>query len=159
MVREKIACVGEDGVQTVDGVLHGLDVLVLTTGFKADAFMRPMNGVGRDGLDLDALWTRRPSAYLAVSVPGFPNLFLLNGPSAPFGNFSAIDTAERQMEYVLHLLDLIRSGGAREVSVAPQAMARYDAAIRAAAKATIWPAGCTSWYLDADGVPTIWPWT
>ena len=36
-----------------DGVLHELDVLVLATGFHADAFMRPMEVIGRDGATLD----------------------------------------------------------------------------------------------------------
>ena len=55
---ERRAGYGEDraassraGVRTVDGELHELDVLVLATGFKADAFMRPMRVVGRAGHD------------------------------------------------------------------------------------------------------------
>ena len=51
------------------------------------------------------------------------NLFLLNGPSAPFGNFSAIDGAERQMGYVRQLLELLRSARYRKVSVSAAAMA------------------------------------
>jgi hypothetical protein len=27
------------------------------------------------------------------------------------------------------------------------------------AKTTIWHSGCNSWYLDARGVPAVWPWT
>ena len=26
-------------------------------------------------------------------------------------------------------------------------------------KGTVWVTGCTSWYLDSDGVPTLWPWS
>ena len=159
VVTERIEAVEAAGVRTEDGVVHGLDVLVLATGFKADAFMRPMNVVGRGGVKLNSLWERRPSAYLALSIPDFPNLFLLNGPSAPFGNFSAIDVAERQMHYVLQLLDLLRSGQAREVSVSGAAMADYERDLIEATKSTIWASGCKSWYLDADGIPTIWPWT
>jgi len=37
--------------------------------------------------------------------------------------------------------------------------ARFDAERRAAATSTIWSTGCKSWYLDASGLPTAWPFT
>ena len=46
-------------------------------------------------------WAKRPSAYLSISIPGFPNLFMLNGPNGPVGNFSLIEVAELQLGYVL----------------------------------------------------------
>jgi len=39
------------------------------------------------------------------------------------------------------------------------AMARFDADRREAAKSTTWNTGCKSWYLDAAGLPSAWPWT
>lgn len=148
-----------DGVRMKDGTVHALDVIVLATGFRADRFVRPIRLIGRDGTDLDAVWQRRPSAYLAVSIPDFPNLFLLNGPTGPVGNFSLIDIAERQWSYIDQLLDLLRSGTASEISAAHDAMAAYDERRIAAAKRTIFGSGCTSWYLDAEGVPSSWPWS
>jgi len=147
------------GVRTRDGRLHELDVLVLATGFRVDRFLRPMEVVGRGGTTLDRAWQAGPAAYLAISVPEFPNLFLLNGPNGPVGNFSLIDVVEMQFAYVLQILDRIRSGACREVSVSPAAMERFDAERRQAAKNTIWASGCRSWYLDADSLPTAWPWT
>ena len=38
-----------------------------------------------------------PIAYLSISVPGFPNFFMLNGPNGPVGNFSLIEVAELQL--------------------------------------------------------------
>jgi hypothetical protein len=31
--------------------------------------------------------------------------------------------------------------------------------MRAAMPGTIWVTGCRSWYLGADGLPELWPWT
>ena len=159
VVRDVIDRIEENGIRTADGVLHELDVIVFATGFKASAFMRPMNVVGRGGVELNRLWERRPSAYLAVSIPDFPNFFMLNGPSAPFGNLSSIAVAEYQMTLVAQLLDLVRTGSARQVSVSPEAMAAYNQHLIAATKGTVWASGCSSWYLDPDGVPTIWPYS
>ena len=71
-------------------------MLVLATGFRVDSFVRPMDIVGRDGVGLDGVWRDGPFAYLAIGVPGFPNLFMLNGPNGPVGNFSLIEVAELQ---------------------------------------------------------------
>lgn len=96
---------------------------------------------------------------MAISVPDFPNFFMLNGPNGPVGNFSLIEVAELQVGYVLQLVELIRSGRCDEVSPSRDAMARFDAERRAAAAKTIWNSGCKSWYLDAAGLPTAWPFT
>jgi cation diffusion facilitator CzcD-associated flavoprotein CzcO len=158
LVVEKISRVEPGGVRTVDGELHELDVLVLATGFKVDAFMRPIELVGRNGTRLDDVWAQRPNAYLSISIPDFPNFFMLNGPNGPVGNFSLIGVAELQLGYIFQLVDLLRSGSYREVSATWDAMERHEAARVEAAKGTVWSTGCRSWYLDDRGVPAVWPW-
>jgi cation diffusion facilitator CzcD-associated flavoprotein CzcO len=158
LISEGIERIEPAGVCTVDGVLHELDILVLATGFRVDRFLRPSRVTGRDGADLEDAWAERPSAYLAVAVPGFPNLFLLNGPNGPVGNFSLIDVAELQLGYVLELLDLLRRG-ASAVEVTATAAEEFEAARVEASANTVWVTGCRSWYLDDRGVPAAWPWT
>jgi cation diffusion facilitator CzcD-associated flavoprotein CzcO len=159
LVTEGIERIEPRGVRTRDGRLHKLDVLVLATGFRVDRFVRPMQVTGRDGIALDDVWREGPYAYLAMCVPEFPNFFLLQGPNGPVGNFSLIDVGELEVAYVLQLVERLRSGACDEVSVTRAAMQRFDAERREAAKRTIWATGCRSWYLDADGLPTAWPWT
>ncbi|MEW6267949.1 MAG: NAD(P)/FAD-dependent oxidoreductase [Thermodesulfobacteriota bacterium] len=159
LVTDAIARVEPAGVRTRDGQLHELDVLVLATGFHVDWFVRPMQVTGRGGVRLDDVWGSGPTAYMALAVPRFPNFFMLNGPNGPVGNFSLIEVAELQLGYVLQLVERMRSSACREIAPAPDAMARFDAERREAAKTTIWSTGCKSWYLDATGLPTAWPWT
>jgi cation diffusion facilitator CzcD-associated flavoprotein CzcO len=159
LVTDGIARIEPAGVRTRDGILHELDVLVLATGFRVDRFVRPMEVLGRDGVALDDVWAEGPFAYMAISVPEFPNFFMLNGPNGPVGNFSLIEVAELQMGYILQLVEAIRSGSCDEVSPSQAAMGRFDAERRAAAARTIWNSGCKSWYLDAAGLPTAWPFT
>jgi cation diffusion facilitator CzcD-associated flavoprotein CzcO len=159
LVTERIARGERGGVRTHDGELHELDVLVLATGFRVDRFLRPIEVIGRDGTSLEAAWQTGPAAYLALSVPDFPNLFMLNGPNGPVGNFSLIEVVELQLAYILRLVEEVRNGRCREISASHAAMQRFDTDRREAAKHTIWASGCRSWYLDADDLPTAWPWT
>jgi cation diffusion facilitator CzcD-associated flavoprotein CzcO len=158
VVREAIGGIEPRGVRTADGVLHELDVLVLATGFRADRFIRPTRVAGVGGRTLDECWAVRPSAYLAVAVAGFPNFFMLNGPTGPVGNFSLIDIAEAQWGYIDQLLDELRAGRCRSIAPTADAMADYDRRRVAAARTTIFATGCRSWYLDGEGVPSTWPW-
>lgn len=147
------------GVRMADGQLLEVDVLVLATGFKADRFVRPMKVIGSEGADLDQLWSPSPSAFLGISIAGFPNLFLLNGPTGPVGNFSLIDIAERQWGHIEQLLEPLRVGKYRSVELRPETMERYNTERTEAAQNTIFASGCSSWYLDAEGVPATWPWS
>ncbi|HEX6312325.1 MAG TPA: NAD(P)/FAD-dependent oxidoreductase [Acidimicrobiia bacterium] len=159
LVTEHIERVEPEGVRTCDGHLHELDVLVLATGFKTDAFMRPMTVVGREGATLQDAWADRPNAYLSISIPDFPNFFMLNGPNGPVGNFSLIEVAELQFGYIMALVERLRSGECREISATRRAMDDFEAARVEAAAKTIWVTGCRSWYLDDRGIPATWPWS
>jgi cation diffusion facilitator CzcD-associated flavoprotein CzcO len=158
LVTEAIVGVEPPGVRTADGQLHELDVLVLATGFHVDAFVRPVSVIGAQGVDLDAVWAQRPGAYLSISVPGFPNFFMLNGPNGPVGNFSLVEVAELQFGYIMQLIERLRSGEVSEISATQAALNELEEARVEAAKDTIWSTGCSSWYLDDRGIPAVWPW-
>ncbi len=158
VVTEPIVAVDPGGVRTADGDRHELDVLVLATGFRTDRFLRPITVVGPGGVVLDDVWDPVPTAYLSLSVPGFPNLYLLNGPNGPVGNFSLIEVAELQVAYLLRLLEAADPGRTL-VAARAEATERFEAERVAATARTVWVTGCRSWYLDARGVPAAWPWT
>lgn len=146
------------GVRDNEGKFHRLDVLALATGFHTDRFIRPTRVIGIGGRDLEDAWAVRCNAYMAISIPDFPNLFLMNGPSSPVGNFSLIDVAERQWSFIEQLLNRVADGNAKGIVASHKAHADYEERRIKAAKASIFGSGCTSWYLDATGVPITWPW-
>ncbi|MEJ6654507.1 MAG: NAD(P)/FAD-dependent oxidoreductase [Pseudomonas sp.] len=158
LITDGIEQVEAKGVRTRDGKLHEVDVLALATGFNASMFMRPMQVRGRNGVSLNSFWAKRPTAYYAISMPDFPNLFMLNGPTGPVGNFSLTEIAEFEWDYIAQLLELLKTGKYSEISVSSDAMAAYEEKRLAKAKKTVFGSGCTSWYLDAEGVPSTWPW-
>lgn len=157
LVTEPIERIERSGIRTTDDMLHELDVIVLATGFKVDAFLRPMDVRGRDGTDLNEAWSPRPNAYLSISIPEFPNLFMLNGPNGPVGNFSLIEVAELQFSYIMRLIERLRTGDITQISPTREATEAFEAERVEAAKRTIWNTGCRSWYLDDRGIPAAWP--
>jgi cation diffusion facilitator CzcD-associated flavoprotein CzcO len=159
LVTDAIQAIEPGGVRTADGHLHELDVLVLATGFNADSFMRPMEVIGRNSTSLAKAWSPRPEAYLAISIPDFPNFFMLNGPNGPIGNFSLIEVAELQLRYIMQLIERIRSGECRHISATHDALTDFEQAREKAAHHTVWMTGCRSWYLDDRGLPAGWPWS
>ncbi|MDH4383186.1 MAG: NAD(P)/FAD-dependent oxidoreductase [Gammaproteobacteria bacterium] len=159
VITDEIAAVEPAGIRLKTGELRELDVLVVATGFRADSFIRPTTVLGRGGVNLDDVWSESPTAYLSISIPEFPNFFMLNGPNGPVGNFSLISIAESQVSYILTLLEEIRGGRCREISANAEVSASFEEERVAAAKKSIWSTGCKSWYLDKNGVPASWPWS
>lgn len=160
LVTDKIRAVEPEGVRLETGELVPLDALVLSTGFNNFNYMRPMTMTGRKGHSIeDSFGAGRYPAAHAVLLEHFPNFFLMLGPGTPIGNNSVIGMAEEQMTYVLKLIDLWRTGEADEIEPTPEAVTRFQQWMRDGLGPTVWTGGCNSWYLDADGMPVVFPYS
>lgn len=159
LVTEGIEEITAKGIKTNDGVLHELDVLVLSTGFDPFAFMRPMSLVGRDGLDINKVWERKANSYKSILLPGFPNFFLMLGPNTPIGNNSVISMSEVQANYAMQLIEDWRNKKFDFVEPTDTAVKEFMAYIKKGMPHTVWVTGCKSWYLDADGDAASWPYS
>jgi cation diffusion facilitator CzcD-associated flavoprotein CzcO len=155
LVTERIAEVTPGGIRTADGVERPADVLVLATGFQTHGFVAPMEIVGEGGRTLADEWSPVPRAYLGVSVPSFPNLFLIYGPNTNGGTGSVIYVVEAAMAHVVAALRT----NARRIEVRRETAEAFDGELREALAGTVWHTGCTNWYLDENGNdPNQWPW-
>lgn len=159
LVTESISRITPTGIETADGEKHNLDVIIYATGFQAHNYMRPMKVYGKDGLSIDQAWKSSAFAHRSVSVPNFPNFFMIFGPYSPIGNYSAISVAEVQVNYLVQLMKTIQSGVCDLISPKVEATQERCCAMKTALQSTVWLSGCNSWYLDGSGVPTMWPWT
>jgi cation diffusion facilitator CzcD-associated flavoprotein CzcO len=137
---------------------HRADVLIYATGFLASDPVGALNIVGRGGVTLANAWRDGMHAYLGITVPGFPNLFLLSGPNTGLGHNSVIFMFEAQIGYVLDCIRTMRRAGVRTLEVRTGAERDYDAALQRRLRRTVWATGCKSWYLDSHGRNvTLWP--
>ena len=167
LVTDPIMDVGPSAVRTAgpDGepVEHPADVLVYGTGFAAGEFLAPLRVTGRNGLALHDAWRDGARAHLGLTVPGFPNLFLVYGPNTNTGNTSVLTFEEAQARYVVqavrHLARTAARGGCPVVEVRADVERRYDEALQARLAGSVWTA-CGSWYRDRSGrVVANWPGT
>ncbi len=159
LITDPIAEVTAHGIRAHGGSERPTDVLVLATGFKTHGFVAPMQIVGAHGRTLAEEWAQVPSAYLGMSIHGFPNMFLLYGPNTNGGTGSVIYTIEAGMAHVVAALAELGRADAHSIEIRREAGERFDRELRAALNGTVWHTGCTSWYVDEHGNdPNQWPW-
>lgn len=158
LVPSAVTRVTRTGVVDSDGVEREVDVLVLATGFQPTRYLASLRVVGPHGADLHEVWGGEAKAFLGITVPGFPNFFILYGPNTN-GGFSIIAQLERQAEVVV--LAVKRIARRRVVvDTKPEALERYVRWIdrQIATHASAMEAGCTNYYHARSGRNvTQWP--
>jgi len=159
LVTDRVAEITPTGVRAEDGIERPADVLILATGFRTHGFVAPMQIRGAGGQTLADAWSPTPRAYLGLSVPGFPNMFLMYGPNANGGTGSVIYTIEANVNHVIAALRQLEQARARRIELNAARLDAFDRELRAALAGSVWHTGCTSWYVDENGHdPNQWPW-
>jgi 4-hydroxyacetophenone monooxygenase len=159
---DRIAKIDGSAVVLDDGSRHELDVLVLATGFQSRRMLFPMDIRGRTGESLRDLWGDDDAyAYLGMTVPGFPNFFLIYGPNTNLGHGgSVIFHTECQVGYITRLITRMIENDIASIEVRPEVCAEYNHRLDEAHSKMIWThGGMSTWYRNAAGrVVTNTPW-
>ncbi len=148
------------GVVTCDGVEHPADVIVYGTGFQASKFLAPMTISGRGGIDLNRQWDGDARAYMGITVPNFPNFFMLYGPNTNIVvNGSIIYFSECEVRYVLGCLRMLLESGRNAIDCRREVHDAYNERIDRANRERVWGvATVNSWYRNQKGrVAQNWP--
>jgi cation diffusion facilitator CzcD-associated flavoprotein CzcO len=159
LVTDAIKEVRAHSIVTVDGVERPVDVLIYGTGFRVTEVLLGIRIVGRGGVEIHDAWKERVSAFLGITVAGFPNFFLLLGPNTGLGHNSVVLMIEAQVRYVMSCLRLMRRRG-WVMEVREESQHRFVEGIRGRLAKTVWQAGgCKSWYQDqrTGESPVVWP--
>jgi 4-hydroxyacetophenone monooxygenase len=153
LVDEAVAAVTPTGVLTRSGTPYDADILVWATGFQASRFVSTLDIVGRDGVTLRQAWDDDdPRAYLGVTVPGFPNLFLLGGPNSFPGSGSFMYFMEVQMRYIARLLTSTFESQIPAIDVRRQVFEEYNDLVERTAATTVWThPGTNTFFRNARG--------
>jgi 4-hydroxyacetophenone monooxygenase len=160
LLTDRITEITPRGVVTEDGAEHRADALIFGTGFQASKFLSPMQVVGEGGVDLNEQWDGDARAYMGITVPNFPNFFLLYGPNTNIVvNGSIIYFSECEVRYVMGCLRLLLENGQRAMSPREDVHDAYNERIDAANLERVWGvATVNSWYRNEKGrTAQNWP--
>jgi 4-hydroxyacetophenone monooxygenase len=123
---EELQEVVPEGIVTADGTLHELDVIIWATGQYLD-FLAPYPVVGRNGTTLSDAWENygNPRTYIGGTIPGFPNLFIADGPhtGVAMGGGGHNFIVEAMNYYAFRALQYALDHGAAAIEVSKDA---YD---------------------------------
>ena len=135
---------------------------MFATGFEVTQMAARLGVVGSGGRHLVDAWADdNPSAYLGISVPGFPNFFCLQGPNSGLGHGgSAIFQSECQSRHITSCLVEMAARGASRIEVTQHAHDVDVAEVDAAHEQMIWThPGMSTYYRNRHGrVVTVTPW-
>jgi 4-hydroxyacetophenone monooxygenase len=162
LVTTPVDHVEPDALVTADGERHPADVLVLATGFQSKRLLYPMDVRGAAGTTLRDVWGDEDArAYLGMTVPHFPNLFVVYGPNTNLGHGgSVIFHTECQVNYITRLLVQMLEQDIAAIDVRQDVFDRYNVDVDEAHGRMIWThPGVHTWYQNAAGrVVTNTPW-
>jgi 4-hydroxyacetophenone monooxygenase len=153
LVTDEIVAIHPTGIESADGSMHEVDVIIFATGFNTNHFLWPMDVTGRSGTRLEDRWGEYPRAYKGMLVPDYPNLFCLYGPNTNIVHGgSIIYSIECQVHYVMQCLTLMLERQAKEIEI-PEAMNdEYNEEVQTISQTLAWGhPGVQSWYKNSDG--------
>jgi len=152
----------ESGLIDSDGAQHDADIIVMATGFKVGRLAARLNVTGLTDRKLHDEWAADdPRAYLGITVSGFPNLFVMQGPNTGLGHGgSAIFQSECQARYIAKCLIRLVETGSDHLEVKSHAQAAYTASVDAEHAELIWShPGMSTYYRNRLGrVVSVMPW-
>lgn len=157
LTSDPIAHVDGSDVVTRSGQRYSADVLVLATGFDAVNVLSSYDLYGKNGTRIRDKWDSEggASAYLGMSIPRFPNFFMMTGPNTALGHGgSVVSVIEIQARYILDLLRhaILQGGNNFEIEVKPGAYDAYVQDVHSAHSNMIWSHdGTSNWYKNTNG--------
>jgi cation diffusion facilitator CzcD-associated flavoprotein CzcO len=145
----------ERGVVDKTGVETPVDVLIMATGYEPANALVGLNIVGRSGKSLGEVWGDEPRAYFGITVPDFPNFFMMYGPSTHGGMI--FTNHQAQARWAILAVREWRKGR-RTFEVSSWALKWYVKWLDHEASKTAWQE-TNSYIKNARGVVfTQWPW-
>src|SRR5262249_8778174 len=155
LVSRAVRSVTGTGIVDADGVERPVDVIVIATGFQPTNYLARLRVVGRDGRTLHEHWAGEPRAFLGITVPGFPNFFMLYGPGTNGGEL--VIMLESQAEYAVRAVKRMSRERVTSVEVKPRFEALWYRWLQSRMRGTSWTM-CNNYFRSSTGkIVTQWP--
>ncbi|EIW74531.1 FAD/NAD(P)-binding domain-containing protein [Coniophora puteana RWD-64-598 SS2] len=158
-IPKEIKRVTPKGIETADGQLYELDVLICATGYDTN-YQYPFPIVGRNGKTLQDHYTPHPVTYLSLCTDGFPNWFNTLGPNSAIGSGALLCVIEKEVEYAAKVVQKMQRERIKSIDVKREAVEDFDRYLQAYFPKTVYSSKCRSWYKmgkEEGRVSGLWP--
>ena len=145
--KDPIVEVVPEGIRTTTGIQE-LDLLVFATGFDAvSGALTRIDIRGTNGAILRDDWSEGPESFMGFSIAGYPNLFMVIGPSSVgvLANFPP--QIELQVDWIADFLEYVEANNNTRVEVRREAQEEWCVEVAASSVGSMFTApNCNSWY-------------
>jgi cation diffusion facilitator CzcD-associated flavoprotein CzcO len=147
----------ESSIITNDGVEHPLDVVIYSTGFVTNPFLKDIDIAGLEGIKLSDQWKDGAEAYLGINVAGFPNFYMMYGPNTNLGHNSIIIMSEAQAHYITSCIIQKEEKKWKSIDVKRSIQDQYNQEMQDRLKSMAWNQLEKSWYRIDGKITNNWP--
>ena len=159
LITDQIIGIDEDGITTKAGKHYEVDVIVYATGFSNEESICGFETVGREqNTTLKTYFDEHPTAYLGITVPKFPNMFLMLGPNTVLAHNSVTFMMECAADYALDCINQGVQSGISSLEVRKKVTDEFRLEMNKMSSKKNFQGNCRSWYKNKDGINFIlWP--
>jgi 4-hydroxyacetophenone monooxygenase len=162
LVNAGVARIELDSVIDANGDKHPLDVIILATGFKPTEVLAPMAIIGRTGRSINDVWKDEGArAFMGMTVPEFPNMFILGGPNTGLSHGGGIFFyIELQVRYIMQCLREMIERNMGTMEIRQELHDEYNRRVDEMHARMVWThPNVSNWYKDERGrVVGLAPW-
>ncbi len=162
LVSDPIDCITPAGIRSNDGIQRNFDLIVLAAGFEVERYLWPVTYVGREGRTIEELWSEDGArAYVTMTLPGFPNFFMMYGPNAGVRAGSFHSAVEMLSRYICSAITQMIENGATSTELKREVYLDYNKRLDEGMTALLWEEekGGKSYYLNQHGKSGVnMPW-
>ncbi|KAG0649281.1 sterigmatocystin biosynthesis monooxygenase stcW [Hyphodiscus hymeniophilus] len=145
VVPESVVRFTKDGVVDESGIEHKADVVVCASGFDV-GFTPHFETIGRNEANIKEQFGEDPKAYLAITAPNFPNLFLFIGPNGPASHSSILPIMEWHTRYLFQMVEKLQTENIKAFAPKKEACEELYQHTHELMKRLVWSSACSSWF-------------
>jgi cation diffusion facilitator CzcD-associated flavoprotein CzcO len=155
LVPKAVTAVTPTGIVDADGTERAVDIIVMATGFQPANYLARLRLTGRGGVSLHEQWAGEPHAFLGITVPGFPNFFMLYGPGTNGGEI--VTMLEAQAAYAVRAVKRMMRERVTAIEVRPSFDARWNTWLQSKMHGTSWELTSNYFTSPSGKIVTQWP--
>ncbi|RDW74818.1 hypothetical protein BP6252_05960 [Coleophoma cylindrospora] len=161
LVTDEIDSITESGILTKDKKYREFDMVILSSGFKVNRYLFPINYEGTEGMTLEKAWEKDGArSYLGMAMPNYPNFFMLYGPNHQPRGSSLPSFSELWSRYAVSAIVGMIERGIKSMEIKKEEFDDYNAKLDLETDKFIWGLEGAGYFINKQGRQQVnMPWS